>query len=163
MRLITDVELGDLPIMHQASIDAGYLDEMGHMNVMWYTHLFDRATWRFFASLGMDLNYYEKSSAGAFALEQHTRYLAELLQGQSVLIRTRALGRTIKRIHFMHFMVLRDTDQLAATTELIGIHIDFRTRTSSPFPEQIAKALDVTIAEHNQLSWDPPICGSMRP
>ncbi len=163
MRLITDVDLGDLPIMHQAAIDAGYLDEMGHMNVMWYTHLFDRATWRFFASLGMDLNYYKKSRAGAFALEQHTRYLAELLQGQAVLIRTRVLGRTIKRIHFMHFMVVSDGGQLAATTELIGIHIDRHTRTSSPFPEQIATALDITIAEHSQLSWVPPICGSMHP
>ena len=149
--------------MHQAPIDIAYLDEMGHMNVMWYTHLFDRATGHFFASLGMDLNYYKKSNAGAFALEQHTRYLAELLQGQTVLIRTRALGRTIKRFHFMHFMVVRDGGQLAATTELIGIHIDRHSRTSSPLPKQIATEFDITIAKHSQLSWDSPICGSMSP
>lgn len=149
--------------MHQAAIDADYLDEMGHMNVMWYTHLFDRATWVFFASLGMDLNYYNTSLAGAFALEQHTRYLAELFQGQIVQVHTRALGRSIKRFHFMHFMLVQNSGQLAATSELIGIHVDRRNRRSSPLPEQIAASFDKAIAEHSLLSWDPPLCGTMRP
>ena len=101
--------------------------------------------------------------AGAFALEQHTRYLVEVRQGQRVQIRTRALGRSEKRFHFMHFMVVQDSGQLAATTELIGIHVDRRTRRSSPLPEQIAAAFDGAIAEHSQLSWNPPICSSMKP
>ena len=161
--MIDTVYLTDLPIRHEASIEASYLDEMGHMNVMWYTHLFDQATWEFFASLGMDLNYFNGEMAGAFALEQHTQYLVELRQGQRVQIRTRALGRSVKRFHFMHFMVVPASGQLAATTELIGIHVDRRARRSSPLPTRIAAAFDSVIAEHSQLSWDPPVCGSMKP
>jgi acyl-CoA thioester hydrolase len=71
------VDLSPLPISHRATILEDYIDEMGHMNVMWYTHFFDRATMAFFESFGMGLAYFEGENAGAFALEKHTRYLAE--------------------------------------------------------------------------------------
>jgi acyl-CoA thioester hydrolase len=47
------MNIDSLPVTHQATVPESYLDAMGHMNVMWYTHLFDQATWRFFASLGL--------------------------------------------------------------------------------------------------------------
>jgi len=34
------MDLSSLPVLHRADIPETYLDEMGHMNVMWYTHLF---------------------------------------------------------------------------------------------------------------------------
>ena len=133
------------------------------MNVMWYTHLFDRATWNFFHSLGMSIDYFELENAGAFALEQHTRYLAEVRQDQLVILRTRVIGRTIKRFHFMHFMLIENTGILAATTELVGMHIDRQSRRSSPLPDHIAGAFDLLISEHKTLDWDPPLCSVMRP
>ena len=33
-----------LPITLQTVIPEDYIDVMGHMNVMWYTHLFGKAT-----------------------------------------------------------------------------------------------------------------------
>ncbi len=155
------MDLSPLPVTYQAVIPKDYLDEMGHMNVMWYTHLFDQATWNFFSSFRMDLAYFENANAGAFALEQHTRFLAEVRQGQSVKLQTRALGRSSKRIHFMHFMRVEEGDLLAATTELIGIHIDQSTRRSSPLPAHIAAAFDQLLVPHRQLDWEAPACGVM--
>lgn len=157
------MDFSALPVTHQATIPAEYLDEMGHMNVTWYTYLFDQATWYFFASLGMSLAYFEEENAGAFALENHTRYLAEVRLGQRVEIRTRAIGRSSKRFHFMHFMVVEGSDLLAATTEFVGMHIDCRTRRSSPLPGPIAAAFDGLLAEHGRLEWAAPLCGVMRP
>lgn len=152
-----------LPITHRATVPESYLDVMGHMNVMWYTHLFDRGTWQFFEMLGMTLAYFEDNEAGGFALESHARYLAEVRLGQSVTIRSRAIGRTAKRIHFMHFMVIDDGGVLAATVELIGMHIDRAVRRSSPYPTHIATVIDELVAEHRRLDWDAPVCGVMRP
>lgn len=157
------MDLSNLPITHQAIIPEAFLDEMGHMNVMWYVHLFDRATWSFFESVGMGQAYYDSHDTGAFALEQHTRYLAEVRQGQAITVRSRLLGRSIKRFHFMHFMSLDETGTLAATTEIVGIHIDCRTRRSSPLPDIITATFDRLLAEHNQLDWEPPVCGVMGP
>lgn len=40
---VSKLELRQLPLTHQATIPEDYLDSMGHMNVMWYTHLFAHA------------------------------------------------------------------------------------------------------------------------
>lgn len=157
------MDLSSLPVTHQAAVLAEYLDEMGHMNVMWYTHHFDRATWNFFASFGMDLAYFEQARAGSFALEQHTRYLVEVRHGQFIRLQTRALGRSEKRFHFMHFMSIEDTGTLAATTELVGIHINQDLRRSSPLPPHIAASFDRLLAKHSNLAWEAPVCGVMAP
>src|SRR4051812_22801694 len=93
-----------LPVTQRALIPESYLDEMGHMNVMWYTHLFSNATGGIFDRIGLTDVYCEANRAGAFALEQHIRYLKEVRAGDRVTVRTRLLGRTAKRMHFMHFL-----------------------------------------------------------
>ena len=136
---------------------------MGHMNVMWYMHLFDQATWTLFAMMGMDVQYYERNMAGNAALEQHTRYLAELQLGTPVTLRSRVLGRSTKLTHFMHFMVNEDSGVLAATTELVGIHLDRAERRSAPMPAAIIAEIDRVLAEDQALEWDAPVCGLMKP
>ena len=152
-----------LPLTHRQTIPEDYLDLLGHMNVMWYTHLFDMATWNFVALFGMTPDYHLHSGNGSFALEQHTRYLAEVRAGENVLIYTRLLGRSAKRFHFFHFMVKEKSGLLSATTELIGTHVDMGTRRTSPLPGEIGALVDRMLAEHQALGWEAPVCGAMAP
>jgi acyl-CoA thioester hydrolase len=153
----------DLPITAQAEIPTSYLDEMGHMNVMWYTHLFSRAVWGLFNLIGFTHDYMKQAHAGSFALELHVRYLSEVKAGRHVTLRTRALGRTAKRIHYMHFLMIDEQDVLSATGEIVSAHVDMSIRRQSPFPESIAAAFDKLLDEHRKLTWDAPVCGTMRP
>ncbi len=152
-----------LPCFNRKTIPKSYLDAMGHMNIRYYIGVFDDAAWRFFAQFGMDMAYYQTENGGAFALEQHIRYLAEVHAGERVAIHSRLLGRTAKRIHFMKFMVNETTGKLAATLEVVGSHADIAKRRTSPFPPDIAARMDVVLVEHQQLDWDAPVCGVMRP
>ncbi|GJM40335.1 MAG: hypothetical protein DHS20C20_06170 [Ardenticatenaceae bacterium] len=163
MTEITLTQIQQLPSYHRATIPEAYLDVMGHMNIRHYMGLFDDAAWGFFAAFGMDGAYYRSSNSGAFALEHHIRYLAEVHVGETVAIHTRVNGRTAKRIHFIHFMINETTAKLAATLEVVGSHANLATRRTSPFPGQIAARLDQLLAEHSQLNWQPPLCGVMRP
>jgi acyl-CoA thioester hydrolase len=156
------MDLKPLPVTHQAVIPESYLDEMGHMNVMWYTHLFGRATGGVFRLLGLDRDFLVANRAGTFALAQHFRYLAEVRLGQHVTIRSRLLGRSAKRFHLMHFMTLDESGALAATGEVLGTFVDMNLRRSAPFPAGVAEAIDRLVAEH-RLDWDPPSCGAMNP
>src|SRR5882757_1205900 len=99
------MDLQKLPITGTAVIPESYLDVMGHMNVMWYTHLFSNAVGGLFKLVGLDRAYFEAHQAGSFALETHVRYLAEVRAGESLRIHTRLLGRSAKRLHWMSFMV----------------------------------------------------------
>lgn len=156
------MDLAGLPITHEATIPESYLDAMGHMNVMWYTHLFGRAAVGVFKLAGMDWDYFERHRAGTFALAQHFSYRKEVRVGETVTLRSRLLGRTEKKFHVMHFMTKGDESVLAATCEFLGAHIDMSTRRTAPFAAPIAENLDRLIAEHSALGWEAPISGAMR-
>ena len=155
------MDLTALPITHRAVIPETYLDEMGHMNVMWYTHLFSQGAWGLFQMVGMTQDYFTTHHAGSFALSQHFRYLKEVRVGQQVTIRSRVLGRSEKRWHVMHFMTNDAIADLAATCEVVSTHVDIRVRRSSPMPPHITEAIDRLIAEHSRLTWTAPVCGAM--
>ncbi len=159
---ITPADLAMLPAGYQQRIPEDYLDDFKHMNVMWYTHLFSCALQDIFDRVGLTNEYFESNQAGTFALEAHVRYFNEVRVGQHVTIRTRAIGRSDRRFHLLHFMANDDTGVLASTLEAIGTHVDLRTRRSAPFPAQVTAAFDRVLAEHSQLPWPAPVCGSMK-
>jgi len=157
------MNLEGLPITYRKEIPESYRDEMGHMNVMWYTHLFSQAFELFADRFGFNEAYFLANQTGSFALETHVRYLAEVHIGRNVTVRSRALGRSAKRIHFMHFMTIDETGALAAIQEHVGAHIDMRARRMAPLPADIAARFDRLVAEQNQLGWEAPVCGVMKP
>jgi acyl-CoA thioester hydrolase len=157
---VADVEM--LSVNYQQRITESYLDDFKHMNVMWYTHLFSCALDDIFQRVGLTQEYFEANQAGTFALEGHVRYINEVRVGQQVSIRTRAVGRSDRRFHFLHFMTNDDTGKLSATLEAIGTHVDLRIRRSAPFPAHVATEFDRLLAEHSQLPWAAPVCGAMK-
>lgn len=157
-----EMNLSGLPLTLSYIVQSKHLDELGHMNVMWYTHFFDEATWNFYESIGFGQDYHQ-SGFSSFALEAHSVFISELREGDHFSIYTRVLARSDKVFHLMHFMQ-RDADQkLSATLEALGIHIDMSTRKSAAMPEAIATQWDAIIVEHSALDWDAPLSGSLHP
>lgn len=161
--MVTIEQVNTLPLYYRKTIPHEYLDEMEHMNVRWYMSLFDDAAYPFFASFGMHKEYYKQDQAGGFALRQFINYLAEVRVGETVAIHSRVLGRSAKRIHFMHFMRNETTNKLAATMEALGSHADLRIRRTSPYPPHIAAKIDAILSKQNKLDWDAPVCGVIKP
>lgn len=156
-------DVRQLPLTHQATIPEDYLDSMGHMNVMWYTHLFAHAMGGIFKRIGMNRDYFVDNQAGSFALKQYVDYLIEVRFGEQIFIHTRLLGRSSKRIHLMHFMIKDSGESLASTSEVLLTHIDMRIRRSSPFSAEIADNIDQLLAVHHALHWSAPLAGPIKP
>ena len=154
-------QIGELPQTYQATIPADYLDEMGHMNVMWYTHLFGLGIRGLLATVGLDRSYLDRCQAGTFALEKHVRYLAEVRFGQAVSVYTRVVEREGARFHLMQYLVNDTLERLASTMETVSTHVDLTARRSAPMPAEIAAAFDGVAAEHQCLEWEPNLCGVM--
>jgi acyl-CoA thioester hydrolase len=155
------MDLSTLPVTHKAIIPESYLDAMGHMNVMWYTHLFAKATGEVFKLCGLNRDYLLDRKGGMFALKQLFSYHAEVLVGEQVSIRSRILGRSAKRIHVMHFMTKDHDDKLAATAEFLSTHIDMTVRRTAPFPAEIAHTIDRLLESHSRLNWEAPVSGAL--
>ena len=157
------MDLEGLPITYRKEIPESYRDEMGHMNVMWYTHLFSYAFDKFGELWGFNWANWKAQGVGSFVLQTHIRYLAVVRVGQHVTLRSRALARSAKRFHYMHFMTVDETEVLAATSEQISAHMDMRIRRMSPLAPDVAARFDELVARQNRLGWDPPVCGAMTP
>lgn len=146
-------QLSLLPLTLEAEVLPQFIDDMGHMNVSWYVHLFDRATWALLTSLGFSRDYIEQTHSGAFAAEQHIKYLSELRLGDRLEVRSRLLSVSARRIHFMHFMSHVPSGKLAARLESIGVHVDLKARKATRFPPEFAEKMAAIEHAHAALPW----------
>ena len=60
-----------LPETYSETIPSDYLDDMGHMNVRWYTHLFSEGSLGFMRQIGLHWDQIMAQNGGTFVLESH--------------------------------------------------------------------------------------------
>jgi len=112
------------------------------MNVMWYVGKFDEATWSLFAELGITPSYLREQQRGMVAVQQVISYKQELLAGDVIKVYSRVLEIRDKVIRFQHDMLNLERDEIAATCELTGVHMDRQARKSCPFPSAIREGAE---------------------
>lgn len=142
----------DAPLqLHRDRVRPEWIDYNGHMNVAYYVLAFDYATDTFFDFLGCGAAYKERTNFSTFSLEGHVTYDREVLEGDPLMFKTWLLDYDDKRIHYFHEMWHADEGYLAATNELISMHIDMGERRSAPFPQSIKDRLEEVMREHRKL------------
>lgn len=115
----------------------GEIDHMGHLNVAYYVQKFDTATWNFLFNIGITPSMLRETAVGLAAVEQMLSYKKELLPGDVIEIRTKILDVSEKKIRFRHEMIHRESGQVAATCELLGVCFDREARKSRTFPPEV--------------------------
>jgi acyl-CoA thioester hydrolase len=128
-----------------------WIDYNGHMNLAYYTVLFDQATDLLFDEFGIGLDYRQSRKLGTFVAETHNLYERELLVGARVRVATQILGLDAKRLHIGHEMFAEADGERAATQELMFLHVDLVARRVSPFPDDIARRIGGAAAAHTAL------------
>ena len=101
----------------RAVVRPDWIDYNGHMNVGYYLVAFDRA------------------DASMFVVEAHVTYDREVVEGAPLAFRSRIVDFDAKRFHLLHRMFHADQGFLAATNELMCLHVDLAQRRSAPFPD----------------------------
>ena len=129
-----------------------WIDYNGHMNLAYYTVLFDQATDILFDELGLGLDYRRDRQLGTFVAETHNLYERELLVGARVRVATQILGADAKRLHLGHEMFALDGGHRTATQELMFLHVDLAARRVSPFPADRMAAVSAAAAAHADLA-----------
>ena len=139
--------------LYQGEVRPEWIDHNGHMNLAYYTVLFDYATDLMFAQLDLGLSYRERTDLGTFVTETHNRYERELLVGETVRVSIQILSADDKRLHLAHEM-FRVADGLrAATQELMFIHVSLKERRVTPFPPELKTRVHAAAAAHANLPY----------
>jgi steroid delta-isomerase len=135
----------EFEITVEAVVEPRFIDLMGHMNVAWYAHFFDKAVWAFFVKHGLDEPYFARERRGMFALEQSARYFSELREGDSLAIHSGALEVRDKTLRLGHTMTNASSGSVAAYAEVVAAHIDIDVRRTTPFPADLAARLRASV------------------
>jgi len=118
-----------------------WIDNNGHMNVGYYLVVFDYATDAFFRWVGLDDAHRRAAGVTTFCLEAHVTYHREVLAGDPLRFTTLLLGHDDKRIHYFHEMHHATAGYLAATNELMSLHVSQATRRGAPMAATVRERL----------------------
>jgi acyl-CoA thioester hydrolase len=128
-----------------------WIDENGHLNMGYYVVVFDQATDAWLAHIGLGPDDRDRMDVTTFTLESHVCYLREVLEGVPLRFTTRLLGFDEKRIHYVHEMLHAEGGYLAATNELMSLHVSRATRRSAPMEPAVLERLAEVMERHADL------------
>ncbi len=137
--------------IYQGKVLPEWIDYNGHMNVAFYVLAFDHATDALFDYIGIGEAYKDKYNYSTFTLEGHITYDNEVVEGDNLSFKTYLLDYDEKRLHYFHEMYHAEKGFLAATNELITIHIDMNVRRSAPFAPELLERLEQVMQAHRDL------------
>jgi acyl-CoA thioester hydrolase len=150
----------DIPVPLDAYRDRvrpEWIDHNGHMNMGYYLVVFDFATDEFFRWIGLDEGHRRAARVTTFALEAHVTYHREVREGNPLRFTTLLLAHDAKRIHYLHQMYHATDGYLAATNELMSLHVSEETRRGAPMAPEVLERLRSIQAVHDRLERPPQV------
>jgi acyl-CoA thioester hydrolase len=137
--------------LHTDVVRPEWIDYNGHMNLAFFVMAFDFATDAFFDHLGADEAYRDQTGYSLFLLETHVNYLNQMREGDGMRFETQLLDYDHKRVHYFHRMYHAERAYLAATTELLFVHVDTTQDRSIAIPAPISNNLAALMDAHRNL------------
>jgi acyl-CoA thioester hydrolase len=141
------------PIKSQPyAIEDQWIDYNGHFNMAYYNVLFDRDSDVGLTLVGLGPAYVQKTGNSYFTLEAHISYLRELNAHDQIWIATQILDFDSKRLHYVQMMHQAKEGWLACVTENIVMHVDLKSKKSSPFPADVLEKIKIAHEAHKSLN-----------
>ena len=140
---------------YRDTVRPDWIDHNGHMNMGYYLVVFDFATDAFLDFVGLDRAHRKRQRITTFSLEGHITYNREVAEGDPLRFTTQLLDFDEKRIHYIHEMHHADEGYLAATNELMSLHVSLETRRAAPMSDDVLARLEAIQAAHRALPPTP--------
>jgi acyl-CoA thioester hydrolase len=134
-----------------------WIDHNQHLNMGYYLVVFDYATDEFLRWAGLDEAHRRQRQVTTFCLEAHVTYHREVRAGDPLRFTTRLLAYDAKRVHYFHEMYHAGEGYLAATNELLSLHVSQGTRRSAPMAPEVLARLARILQAHAALPRPPQV------
>jgi acyl-CoA thioester hydrolase len=150
----------NIPAPFESSImkvEPQWIDYNGHLNMAYYNVLFDRCTDEAFALFGLGEDYVKTRNASFYTMEAHVTYLRELMVDAPVRMTFQLLDYDSKRCHTFVQMYHADQGYLAATSEMMFLHVDMGAKKACPFPDDVLPIIKAMHEAHSKLPVPPQV------
>ena len=141
--------------VYRAVVRPEWIDNNRHMNVGYYLVVFDYATDAFFRWVGLDEAHRRRQRVTTFCVEAHVTYHREVREGDPLRFTTLLLGHDAKRLHYIHAMYHAAEGYLAATNELMALHVSVHTRRGAPMAPDVRARLAAIQMAHDAMPRPP--------
>jgi acyl-CoA thioester hydrolase len=138
--------------VYRTAVPADWIDYNGHMNIAYYMLVFDRASDVLFDRLDVGPAYRKRSNHTLYVLEAHVTYERELKEGDTLRVTAQLIDADAKRLHFFFAMHHAEQGYVAATTEMLALHVDLAGPRSAPLGADQQSAIEALLAEHRSLA-----------
>ena len=128
-----------------------WIDYNEHFNMGYYVVVFDLATDAWLDFIGLGEEHKQTHGVTTFTLESHVNYLRELRKGDPLRFTTQLLAYDEKRIHYVHQMFHAEAGFLAATNELMSLHVSEAQRRAFPMEASVQQRLHEILAVHHTI------------
>ena len=126
-------------------------DMNGHMNVAFYSKIFDEGSGPLYQDLGFSWDEETiRETYSTFTLEENIRYIKENLLNDKIYPCFRIVNVNRKIIHHAAIL-LNEKKELSAISECLLIHIDMKLRKSAPMPDKTFERVKKLKEKHEAL------------
>ena len=134
-----------------------WIDSNHHMNMGYYVVVFDLATDEFMRWVGLGADHRRTHRVTTFCLEAHVTYHREVREGDPLRFTTQLLSHDPKRLHYIHCMFHATDGYLAATNELMSLHVALETRRGAAMAPEVLARLAAIQDAHARLPRPPQV------
>lgn len=113
-----------------------WIDASNHMNLGYYLLVFEEAAKPFFAAVDLGQAYRARSAHALFAAETHITFDREVREGDPLRVESRMLDATDKALDCLHMMYHGEQGYLAATNQVLYLHVDLAERRVVPLGDE---------------------------
>lgn len=132
------------------AVEPQWIDHNGHLNMAYYSVLFDQGVDQAWAQLGLGPDYMRKTGMTTYSAEFHICYLRELKQGDRVRASYQLIDHSDKALHSFQELYHED-GWLAATGENLHLSIDRSGPKVAPFPADVLQRVKIMARAHAAL------------
>ena len=132
-----------------------WIDYSGHMNIGYYLLAFELAAQDFFAFVDLSGAYRARTDCAQFAVETHINFLREVKLGDRLRMTAQLIGFDDKRDRAFFRMYHAEEGYLAATNEVMYVHVDLKARRTVPWPTDARARLEAVMGKHGRLPAPP--------
>lgn len=132
------------------TVKPDWIDYNGHLNMAYYSVLFDQGVDQVWDLLGLGPDYAQTRGMTTYLAEFHICYLRELKEGDKLRASFQIIGHDGKRLH-SYQELLHEDGWCAASGESLHLSVDQSGPRVAPFPPDIQEKISVMAREHARL------------
>ncbi len=142
---------------YSAVVKPEWIDFNGHFNAGYYVVCFDDAIESWMDFVGLGRAHRDVHAVTTFSAQNHVTYVREVHEGAHLTVNTQLLGFDRKRIHAIQIMMNEDERYVAATCEVMSLHVSEETRRVSEMHPDAHARLEEIWKSHKELDTPPQV------